>query len=225
MPDKHERARTAKAVLQKILMPVALVAVLGLSACNTGSVADGLAPTAAMTNVPPPPSTGATALAPQSATSTAPETALTPQTAGNSMAAAAPGQAQTKTAALGGSSQAVAFLPVTGAPQSAVTSLAGWMRNAAKAEAVPIVGSVEQGAKYQVKGYFSALNDGSGTILVYVWDVLDREGARVHRISGQERGAKSAGDPWDGIGPEIFNKVAGTTMTSLRSWMATRGAG
>jgi hypothetical protein len=224
MPDKHECAGMAKADLQKILMPVALIAALGLSACNTGSVADGLAPTAAMTSVPPPPSAGATALAPQAATSTAPESAIAPQTAANA-ATSVPGQAQTKTAALGGSTQPVAFLPVTGAPQTAVTSLAGSMRNAAKAEAVPIVGSVEQGAKYQVKGYFSALNDGSGTILVYVWDVLDRDGARVHRISGQERGVKSAGDPWDGIGPDLLSKVAGTTMTSLRSWMATRGAG
>lgn len=119
----------------------------------------------------------------------------------------------------------VAFLPVTGAPQSAVTQLANAMRSAAQANAVPVVVSVDRGARYQVKGYFSALNDGSGTVLVYVWDILDANGVRVHRISGQERGGPAAGDPWSGIDDGVISRVASATMSSLRSWVSTRGAG
>jgi hypothetical protein len=128
-------------------------------------------------------------------------------------------------ASLGEKLSPVSFLPVTGAPQSAVTSLANSMRQAAQREKVPVVVSLEQGAKYQVKGYFSALNDGNGTILVYVWDILDQSGVRVHRISGQERGSGSTGDPWSGMSADIYSRVAETTMSSLRIWMSTRGAG
>ena len=112
----------------------------------------------------------------------------------------------------------VAFLPVTGAPQPAVQGLATAMRQAAKANGVPVVVSVNNGARYQVKGYFSALNDSSGSVIVYVWDVLDAKGVRVHRISGQERGGKSSGDPWNGISQDVLTRVATTTMRSLRQW-------
>lgn len=119
----------------------------------------------------------------------------------------------------------VAFLPVSGAPQSAVASLAGALRNAAQSNAIPVVVSVQQGATYQLKGYFSARNDNSGTLVVYVWDVLDASGRRVHRISGQERGAAAKGDPWSGVTPEILARVANATMASLRTWAGTRNAG
>ena len=90
---------------------------------------------------------------------------------------------------------------------------------------MPVVVSVERGAQYQLKGYFSALNDGSGTVLVYVWDVLDRNGVRIHRISGQERGGSSSGDPWAGIDTAMLERVASSTMASLRGWASGRGAG
>lgn len=119
----------------------------------------------------------------------------------------------------------VSFLPVSGAPQSAVASLAGALRSAAENNAIPVVVSIQQGATYQLKGYFSALNDGKGTLLVYVWDVLDASGRRIHRISGQERGAAAGGDPWSGVTPELLSRVANSTMSSLRNWAGGRAAG
>lgn len=189
-----------------------------LSACNTGSFSDGLRPS--------PQTTQSTVVGdpnrPQAMVGT--ETALAPDPGVRSPANAAliqPGIQQPAPTTI----PPVAFLPVTGAPQSTVTDLATSMRRAAQSNAVPVVVSTQQGARYQVKGYFSALSDGGGTILVYVWDVLDANGSRVHRISGQERGAASNGDPWSGISPDVINRVAHSTMASLRSWISTRNAG
>lgn len=189
-----------------------------LAACNTGSFSDGLRPSPQTT---------------QSTVVGAPdrplvglgnETALAPEPGVRDPANAAllqPGNQQPAVRAI----PPVAFLPVTGAPQSTVTELAASMRSAAQSNAVPVVVSIQQGARYQVKGYFSALKDGNGTILVYVWDVLDANGTRVHRISGQERGGASNGDPWSGISESVINQVANNTMASLRSWISTRNAG
>jgi hypothetical protein len=210
---------------RRAFIPLMFALGVVLSGCSTGSVTDGLASTAAVNQqVPLPPSAGETALAAQNATSSAPDAAIAGQVA-TGATAAAPSQGATQSASLGGAVPPVAFLPVTGAPQSAVTSLANSMRIAAKSESVPVVVSIEQGARYQVKGYFSALNDGTGTILVYVWDVLDANGARVHRISGQERAGATSGDPWAAITPDVLNRVAGITMDGLKTWMATRKAG
>ena len=197
----------------------AVLLALVLLGCNTGSVTDGLTPTA---QIPPAGAASETALAAQRPTSSSPDAALAVQ--GATQPAAQP-TAPTQNASLSGPVSPVSFLPVTGAPQSAVSSLAVAMRKAAKRETIQVVVSVEQGARYQVKGYFSALNDGTGTILVYVWDVLDQNGTRVHRISGQERGQASPGDPWSGIGPGLLERIADVTMNSLRTWMSTRPAG
>ncbi len=190
-----------------------------LSACNGGALSDGLRPTA---NVASSNSIGGT---PQPPVGVGSETALAadPQQVQQAQSAIA-SQDGIRTAALP-RIPAVAFLPVTGAPQTAVTSLARSMRSAAQNNGVPVVVSLQNGARYQVKGYFSALNDGSGTLVVYVWDVLDANGARVHRISGQERGAKTTGDPWNAIGPEVIDRVAAATMTGLRNWLAQSQAG
>jgi hypothetical protein len=116
----------------------------------------------------------------------------------------------------------VAFLPVTGAPQQAVNTLAGSMRSAARSTGVPVVVSLQNGAQYQVKGYFSALDEGQGTLVVYVWEVLDRNGSRVHRISGQERAGRASGDPWNAVGADVIDRVARSTMTGLRDWLQRR---
>ncbi len=113
----------------------------------------------------------------------------------------------------------VTFLPVTGAPQSTVGSLSGAIRKAAQDSSIGIVPSSEQ-AKYEVKGYFSALDDGNGTLLVYVWDVLDKSGKRVHRISGQERTSSKSADPWSAVSQKEIDRVANNTMGSLKSWLA-----
>ena len=84
---------------------------------------------------------------------------------------------------------------------------------------------MDQGARYQLRGYFSALNEGKSVTLVYVWDVLDTSGSRVHRIAGQETGGSSSTDPWNGVSSAMMQQVARNTMQSLRSWLERRSAG
>jgi len=178
-----------------------------VSACNSGSLSDGLQSAAR-----PQPSQDLntpTATAPSGGQATL--DATTPVTGdGNTQVAALP------------PGKAIAFLPVSNAPQSAVTTLARSIRNSAANRGVPVVASVQQGAQYQVKGYFSALEDGSGTLLVYVWDVLDRNNRRVYRINGQEQSPSNSADPWSSVTPEMLDRVADNTVTQLRSWLASQ---
>jgi len=181
-----------------------IMALAVLSACNSGSLTEGL------------------------------ESAATPQpsqSVGNQ-----PGNVSGGTATLDGAAtdpagqqtaalpagRSVTFLPVSNAPQTAVTNLARSIRNEAQRQGVPVVGSVQQGAAYQVKGYFSALEDGSGTLLVYVWDILDRSNKRVYRINGQEQAGGRSSDPWSAVTPQMLDRVAQTTMAQLKSWLSTR---
>ena len=118
-----------------------------------------------------------------------------------------------------GSSTAVTFLPVQGAPQDKVTLLSRALRTSAQSYQLSLLPTTQQGSEYQVKGYFSALSDGSGTLLVYIWDVLDKSGKRLHRINGQERAGSIKPDPWQAITDVELGRVADTTAARLKSWV------
>lgn len=118
-----------------------------------------------------------------------------------------------------GPSTAVTFLPVQGAPQDKVSLLSRSLRESAQSNQLNLLPTTQGGSQYQIKGYFSALSDGSGTLLVYIWDVLDGSGKRLHRINGQERASTIKSDPWQAITDVELNRVADTTTSRLKSWI------
>ena len=74
----------------------------------------------------------------------------------------------------------VGFLPITGAPQKAVSSLSRALGNVSKQYKVGIAGNGDNSVQYQLKGYMSALNEGPRTTVTFYWDVLDRSGRRLY---------------------------------------------
>lgn len=112
-----------------------------------------------------------------------------------------------------------AFSPVTGAPASVLNSMSSQLGREALAQHVNLVPAGDPSATYVVKGYLSAVGDSSGTILVYVWDIFDTTGRRVHRISGQETSTGgSTSDPWAGVDTGAVANVARRTMSSIVAW-------
>lgn len=116
---------------------------------------------------------------------------------------------------------AMTFLPVQGAPQTKVTLLSKSLKRSAETQGLTVLPASQQGAAYKVKGYFSALNDGSGTLLIYIWDIMDSSGNRIHRINGQERTSTSKSDPWQAITDSELARVADATAQRLKSWVET----
>ena len=55
-------------------------------------------------------------------------------------------------------------------------------------------------------------------VLVYVWDVFDRDGRRLHRFSGQETGSGSVVDPWQGIKEATVRDAARSAIDDLKAW-------
>ena len=119
-------------------------------------------------------------------------------------------------------SKSIVFLPVEGAPQSTVSALNRSLRNSSQVHGLGLVPGNTTNAKYRVKGYFSALNDGTGTLLVYIWDVVDQNGNRIHRINGRERTGNASADPWQSITDQEISAVADTTAAKLKSWVEAR---
>ena len=119
------------------------------------------------------------------------------------------------------SADTIRFLPIIGAPVEAVTPLSKRLGAEARSSGLTIRSAADNSSKYILKGYFSAMNDNGGTTVVYVWDVLDAGGARLHRIQGQETGSGTAADPWAAVPARTMEGIAQKTIRAYLDW---RGA-
>ncbi|PTM92653.1 hypothetical protein [Mycoplana dimorpha] len=119
--------------------------------------------------------------------------------------------------------ESIRFLPIIGAPVEAVTPLSRQLGAQARAKGLTIKSSSDNTSRYILKGYFSAMADGGKTTVVYVWDVLDGSGARLHRIQGQDSVAATAKDPWAAVPPGMMEAIAQRTIEQYLSWRRQGG--
>ncbi|WP_018236620.1 hypothetical protein [Ensifer sp. BR816] len=127
-------------------------------------------------------------------------------------------QAAASPAAAATGSGGIRFLPIIGAPVQAVTPLSKQLGASARAQGLTIKSSSDTTSNHILKGYFSALNDGGKTTVVYVWDVLDGSGNRLHRIQGQDSVTSSAAEPWSAVPPETMQAIASKTIDAYLEW-------
>jgi hypothetical protein len=122
--------------------------------------------------------------------------------------------------AIGGNT--VRFLPIIGAPVQAVTPLSRQLGAEARSHGLSIKSSNDTSSDYILKGYLSAFTDEGNVTVVYVWDILDGSGARLHRIQGQEKVPSAAQDPWVGVPASVMQQIATKTIAEFNSWRQTR---
>jgi hypothetical protein len=114
----------------------------------------------------------------------------------------------------------IRFLPIIGAPVEAVTPLSKQLGNEARSHGLTIKAAADTSSQHMLKGYFSALKDGNKTTVVYVWDVLDGAGNRLHRIQGQDTVDATAADLWSAVPPQTMQAIATETIAKYLSWRA-----
>lgn len=128
---------------------------------------------------------------------------------------------QTTTAAISTNAR-VQFAPVIGAPASAATPLSARLSARAASRGIPLVANGQLPATLTMKGYFSAITDAGQTSVIYVWDVIDPAGARIHRIQGQAKAPATAGEGWDGVQPVTMEMIADDSIDQLANWLAAQ---
>lgn len=197
-----------------------LLVAMVLSACNRANDALQPAPIAQATTQPitgtPAPSTV------QPGTLANPIAgAPAPAAAGTTPAAPTPAQ----TAAVLGNTR-LQIAPIVGASVEAATPLTQRLAARAKESGITLAGSAGQGATHVLKGYFSTISEGKNTTVIYVWDVYDPAGNRLHRINGQQKAPTVSGtEGWAAIPPVTMQAIADQTMAQLTNWLAGRPAG
>lgn len=115
----------------------------------------------------------------------------------------------------------VQFAPVIGATPEALPALS--LRLAARAgqRGVPLVRQ-DGAATHVMRGYFSAFTENRETTILYVWDVTDTAGNRLHRIQGRHKLPASAEPGWKSVTPAQMEAIADRTIDELAAWLSGR---
>ncbi|WP_028032629.1 hypothetical protein [Chelativorans sp. J32] len=111
----------------------------------------------------------------------------------------------------------IQFAPVIGAAAETVQPLSNRLALRAGQRGLAI-SPTGQSAPFIVKGYFSTVSDEKGTTIIFVWDVLDPAGNRLHRIQGQEK-ATGSGEGWGAVTSANMDAVADRTIEELATWL------
>ncbi|BCM21250.1 hypothetical protein [Mesorhizobium sp. J8] len=199
---------------------VSLLAALALGACTNAK--DVLEPSA----ITPPASSVQSSATPQGTSTTAispTTTAPAPSTA-TATTTSAKTATPAQTAALARTRLQVA--PIVGASVDAAAPLTAELQARAKQRGLTLVGSTDQTATHVLKGYFSTMSEGKDTTVIYVWDIYDPSGNRLHRINGQQKApAVGSGEGWPTVAPATMQAIADQTIDQFAAWLGSGGAG
>ncbi|SDO82902.1 hypothetical protein SAMN05428967_0238 [Phyllobacterium sp. YR620] len=153
---------------------------------------------------------------------TAQTTATAAQTTAGAPVPATAGAAPTTTANAPGAARTakLRFAPIVGAPIAAATPLSQRLSALAKEKGIVLGTAADTDNTHIMKGYFSALPDGNQTTIIYVWDVLDPAGTRLHRIQGQEKVPGGGADPWSTVPAKTMEGIADKAIQGYLAWVS-----
>jgi hypothetical protein len=114
----------------------------------------------------------------------------------------------------------IQFAPIVGATVEAAGPLTERLVIRARERGIGMAGGAATPATNVIKGYFSAITEGAETTVIYVWDVYDRAGNRVHRLNGQQKQPANGGDGWASVTPATMQAIADTTIDQLAAWLS-----
>jgi hypothetical protein len=191
---------------------VSLLAALALTACTNAK--DVLEPSA----ITPPASSAQPMPATQGTSATTSPTTTAP--APTASAPASPAQA----AVLAKTRLQVA--PIVGASVEVAAPLTAELQTRARQRGLTLVGSTDQTATHVLKGYFSTMSEGKDTTVIYVWDIYDASGNRLHRINGQQKAPSAgSGEGWQAVAPATMQAIADQTIDQFAAWLGSGSAG
>lgn len=153
---------------------------------------------------------------------TAQTTATAAQTTAGAPVPTTAGAAPTTTANAPGAARTakLRFAPIVGAPIAAATPLSQRLSALAKEKGIVLGTAADTDNTHIMKGYFSALPDGNQTTIIYVWDVLDPAGTRLHRIQGQEKVPGGGADPWSTVPAKTMEGIADKAIQGYLAWVS-----
>ena len=114
----------------------------------------------------------------------------------------------------------IQFAPIVGTSVEAATALSERLASRARERGIRLTRATDTTTTHVLKGYFTPLTEGKQTTVIFVWDVYDPSGNRVHRISGQQKAGTSSREGWQAVPDAAMTTIAEATIDQLATWLA-----
>ncbi|WP_176085473.1 hypothetical protein [Martelella sp. HB161492] len=161
------------------------------------------------------------AQAPQQVQASSPQPVATAAPAPQTVAPSTAGASQTTSLA---NASSIRFLPIVGAPDDKLQPLSSRLGEGARAAGLTIEPMSDDNADLSLKGYFSAVKKDDSVAVIYVWDVMDAKGQRVHRIQGQQEvPPTTSSDPWSAVPNQTMETIGQKSVADLMVWLDSQG--
>jgi hypothetical protein len=118
----------------------------------------------------------------------------------------------------------IALAPIIGAPEKIGEQLRSQVVESAGRSKIAVLADRDPSADYGMRGYLVAARDHGAIKVSYIWDVTDKSGKRVNRITGEESvaGAAKGREPWSAVTPAVTQAVADKVASSLGAWLPSQ---
>ena len=128
-----------------------------------------------------------------------------------------PSLAKTDVATAKGPMLTVALAPIIGPPPEFAEGLTRELNQAAIEHHIALLVDPDAKVDYLLRGNFIASRSSSNVSLAYNWDVVDKSGNRVSRVTGEETqdSAPSPAPAWSSISPPSIKAAVTKLIASL----------
>lgn len=117
------------------------------------------------------------------------------------------------------------FDQILGVPTNKQDTLATEIARFARGRNLTLVRRGDPSASYRILGFLSAVGGDAGVNVTYVWDIVDANNNRLHRITGIEVAGTSSADPWSGVNDAVLSAIAERTVEQIYAWLNQAPAG
>jgi hypothetical protein len=113
----------------------------------------------------------------------------------------------------------VTILAIDGIPETINGPMLDALSSAAIKRGLALV-EADDKPRFQIKGYFSAAPGDSGTVVSYVWEVLDTSNTQSERVEGNATTPRRAEDSWSVLDSSTQTALAERSMNDLAGHIA-----
>lgn len=118
----------------------------------------------------------------------------------------------------------ISITETTGMPPGWSARLHSHLALEAHKRSVPLSQSLTVQNDLKLVGHFSAAEVTEGTLVAYVWDVKNKKGENIHRVSGQKRvPRKGPRGAWSALSDETLRSVGEDAAKDLHNWLKSSG--
>jgi len=117
----------------------------------------------------------------------------------------------------------IAVAPLLGPPETVNKMFLSQLGGAIEKQCITVAKAPTDKSEYTLRGYIVSANEKGKTKVSYIWDLTDRTGKQVNRISGEEVVPPGASkDPWSGVTPQVVDQISAKTASSIAAWLPTQ---